>query len=339
MTRAMTHPLAPKNSHTTPPPSRPLPATMRAAAIDHFGPPNVLTTHTLPVPIPTTRQVLIELHSAGVGIWDAEIRKGDYAEGNERFPLVLGTDGAGIVVAHGSDAGRFPIGTPVWAYEFGGPKGGFYAEYVAVSASHVSHAPKELSLLEAGAGAVTSLTAQQGIDKHIKLRNGETILIFGAAGAVGTLAVQFARRTGAHVIATASSGEQTLRELGAEHVIDARAPDAVATLKSFAPNGLNAILALAGGAVLEKCAALLVKGGRLAYPHGVSPKPRKRAKVRNIAYDAKAGSREFEKLNRAVTEANLKVVIAKTHSLDQAAQAHEEIEQGHVVGRIALQIR
>lgn len=100
--------------------------------------------------------------------------------------------------------------------------------------------------------------------------------------AVRTQAVQFARRKVAHVIATASSGERILRDIGAEHVIDARVPDAAEKRKSFAPTGLNAILVLARGAVLEKCTGQLVDGGRLAYPNGVSPGPRKRAKVRRI---------------------------------------------------------
>jgi NADPH:quinone reductase-like Zn-dependent oxidoreductase len=316
---------------------------MRAAAIDRFGPPEVLTLHTLPVPEPGPNEVLIEVHGAGVGIWDADIRKGSFADGSERFPLVLGTDGAGLIVASGSDVHRLrrEEDEKVWAYEFSNPKGGFYAEYVAVDSDHVGHAPTGLTLLEAGASAVTGLTAEQGIDVHIALASRETILIFGATGAVGTLAVQFAKRKGARVIGTASSveGERVVRALGAAHVFDARAPNAPDRLKSSAPEGLNAILALAGGTALERCADQLVEGGRLAYPNGVSPEPRKRANVRVIAYDAEVGPKEFERLNRAVADAHLKVVIAKKYKLEEAAQAHERLEQGHVIGRIVLQIR
>jgi NADPH:quinone reductase-like Zn-dependent oxidoreductase len=322
--------------------ARTIPKTMRAAAIDRFGGPEVLTIHTLPVPEPGPHEVLIELHAAGVGIWDAAMRRGDYADGTEKFPLVLGTDGAGTIVDAGADVPTPKRGElEVWAYEFGNPKGGFYAEYVAVHSDHVGKVPRELTLLEAGASAVTGLTAQQGIDDHIELRSRETILIFGATGAVGTLAIQFAKRHGAYVIATATTagGEKTARELGAQHVLNPHLPNVAERLRAFAAEGLNAILALAGGDALEQCADQLVEGGRLAYPNGVEPEPRKRKNVRTIAYDAEASPEKFERLNRAVAEAHLKVLIAKTYRLEEAAQAHARLEQGHVIGRIALQIR
>jgi NADPH:quinone reductase-like Zn-dependent oxidoreductase len=196
-------------------------------------------------------------------------------------------------------------------------------------------------MLEAAASVTNGLTALQGIDDHIQLASRETILIFGATGALGTLAVQFAKRHGAYVIGTASSagGEKTLRELGATHVLDARAPNAPERLRAFAPEGLNAILALAGGDVLDKCSAQLVEGGRLAYPNGVSPAPRKRSRMRTIAYDAVASPKKIDEMNRAVADAHLKAIIAKTYKLDEAAQSHERLEQGQVIGRIALQIR
>jgi NADPH:quinone reductase-like Zn-dependent oxidoreductase len=150
--------------------------------------------------------VLIALHAAGVGVWDADIRGGWWPEGRPKFPLVLGTDGAGIIRAKGGRTRRFKIGDRVWAYEFINPKGGFYAEYVAVNAQHAARIPKRLDLLHAGASAVTGLTALQGIDDHLRVRRGTTILVFGATGAVGTLAVQFAKRHGARVIGTARGG-------------------------------------------------------------------------------------------------------------------------------------
>jgi NADPH:quinone reductase-like Zn-dependent oxidoreductase len=313
---------------------------MKAAALDRFGPPEVLTLHTLPIPKTSPKEILIAVHAAGVGVWDTEFRKGNYKDGKEKFPLVLGSDGAGIVAQVGKDVRRFKPGDEVWAYQFGGKKSGFYAEYVAVNADNAMRAPPELTLTEAGAAPATAITALQGVDDQIKLRKTETILVFGATGAVGTMAVQFARRTGAHVVATASTpdGEKTLHELGITDVFNSRAPDASARLKSFAPNGLNAVLAFAGGDDLERCIDQLAEGGRVAYPNGVEPEPRKRPKVRMIAYDGEGGRAEFERLNRAVTEARLRVVIADKFKLEDAAKAHARIEQGHVVGRVVLQI-
>jgi len=314
---------------------------MRAAAIDRYGPPEVLTIHSVPVPKVGPKDVLISLLAAGVGIWDAQIRKGEYSVGSKRFPRVLGSDGAGVVVEIGKDVDRFKEGDRVWAYEWGNSNTGFYAEYVAPNAEDVANAPDELTLIEAGAAAVTGLTALQGVDDHLKPDKSETILVFGATGAVGSLAVQFAKRTGAHVIATGSPGraQTTLHEIGIEQVFDSRAADAAERLRSFAPGGLNAILAFAGGDDLDQCIDQLVADGRVAYPNGIEPEPRKRPKVRMIPYDAVGGRAPLERLNRAVAESRLKVVIEKVYNLEQAAEAHARIEQGHVVGRIVLEIR
>jgi NADPH2:quinone reductase len=287
------------------------PATMRAEAIDRFGPPEVLTSHALPVPKVGPKDVLIASHTAGVGIWDAKIREGSYAEGPTKFPLVLGADGAGIVAEVGKDVRRFKPRDEVWAYEFNNKKGGFYAEYAVVKADNVAPLPKELTLLEAGAAAVTGLTALQGVDDHLKLKKTDTVLVFGATGAVGSLAVQFAKRTGANVVATATTGagERALRDVGIDQVLDPGADDAAARLRAFAPKGLTAVLAFAGGETLERLIDQVVEGGRVGYPNGVEPEPRKRAKIRVSAYDARSGREEFNRLNRAVAEAQLKVVI------------------------------
>jgi len=317
------------------------PALMRAAAIDKFGPPSVLTIHKVPVPKVGPKEVLIAVQTAGVGVWDGQIRDGSYKPGKERFPLVLGADGAGTIAEVGKDVRRFKEGDEVWAYQFTGSKGGFYAEYVAIKADNVGPAPKELTLMEAGAAAVTGLTGLQGIDDKLEVTKADTLLIFGATGAVGTLAAQFAKRTGAHVIGTASDdrGQSTLRDIGIEEFFDARADDAPSRLKAFAPQGLTAVLALAGGKALERCIEQVVDGGRVAYPNGAEPEPRKRAKIKVTSYDVEVGPDEFTRLNRAVTESNLKVIIDGTYKLDEAAAAHVRLERGHVIGRIALQIR
>jgi NADPH2:quinone reductase len=254
--------------------SRPstVPTVMEAVAIDRFGPPSMLKIHSLPVPKPGPHEVLIALHAAGVGIWDAKTRDGAWATGDERFPLVLGADGAGTVVARGARVRRFKPDDRVWAYAYGNRKGGFYAEYVAVKAEQVGRVPQRLDLLEAGAAAVTGLTALQGIDR-LRLDEGATVLIFGGTGAVGTLAIQFARARQARVLATASGqdGAALVTDLGAEAAIDARQDDAVERLRALAPDGLDAVLALAGGEALERCLALVRAGGGWPIPTASSP--------------------------------------------------------------------
>jgi NADPH:quinone reductase-like Zn-dependent oxidoreductase len=314
---------------------------MKAAAIDRFGPPSVLKLHRLPIPQPGAGEVLISLRAAGIGVWDGDIRGGWWPEGRPKFPLILGTDGAGVIAQKGRVRSRFKIGDRVWAYEFINPKGGFYAEYVAVNARHVAPVPKRLDLLSAGASAVTGLTAVQGIDDHLRVRRGTTILVFGATGAVGTLAVQFAKRHGARVIGTARgrAAIRLLKKLRVDGVVDLNRKDAPDRLRSFAPDGLDAALALAGGKALEQLLDQMRSGGRIAYPNGVEPTPRKRSKIRIESYDAIASPKNFARLNRAVEEARLQIPIAAVYSLAQAAKAHERIKRGHLLGRIVLRIR
>src|SRR5437899_5960006 len=203
-----------------------IPPTMKAAAIDRFGPPSVLTTHRLPVPRPGPREVLISLDAAGVGSWDGLVRDGSWRPWgpDRRFPIVPGTDGAGVVAATGANVRGVRPGDRVWACHYSNPKGGFYAEYVAVDVGSVGRAPEHLTLREAGAARTTGLTALQRLDDALHLRRGETIRIFGASGGVGSLAVQFAALRGAHAFGTASSPEAAtfVRGLGASALVDAR---------------------------------------------------------------------------------------------------------------------
>lgn len=319
-----------------------VPGSMRAAAVDRFGPPAALKVRTLPVPEPGPREVLIALHAAGVGVWDAAIRDGSWQPaGRSRFPLIPGIDGAGIVAKTGARVRRPAVGDRVYALEVANPNGGFYAEYVAVDAEHAAPVPRRFDLREAAAAVTTGLTALQGIDDTLRLRRGETVLIFGASGAVGTLAVQFAKRLRARVLATATGRAATalVRRLGAEAVVDARSRNAVDRLRSLAPDGLDAVLALAGGDTLERCLDLVRGGGRVAYPNGIDPEPRRRRGVRILPFDGVAGRREFARLDRAVAEARLRVPIATVYPLVQAAKAHARLERGQVLGRIVLEIR
>ena len=316
---------------------------MKAAAIDRFGPPSVLTMHELPSPEPGPNEVLIALFASGVGVWDADIRKGWWPEGKPKFPLVLGTDGSGIIAKRGARVRNFSEGDRVWAYEFINPKGGFYAEFVAVNSKNVGLVPKRLNLLQAGAMTVTGLTALQGIDVHLRVKATDTVLVFGASGAVGSLAVQFAKRRGARVIGTARGKEavELVRELGVDKVIDLTSDDAVEQLRGSAPNGIDAVLALAGGDSLQNVLRLLRSDGRVAYPNGVEPEPKSpgKTKLKLLPYDAEASPKEFERLTHTVEEAKLKVPIAAIHPLEEAAEAHARLERGHVLGRIVLQIR
>jgi len=312
---------------------------MRAAAIDSFGGPEVISVHVLPTPVPESREVLIAVHTAGVAKWDADMREGWSPTGHTKFPFVLGTDGSGTVAALGSRVRRFKPGDRVYASNF--EKAGFYAQYVAVESETVSLVPEALDLRHAGAIPITGLTALEGIDNALQLKKGESVIIHGASGGVGTLAVQFAKLRGARVLGTAcgEEGVPLLRRLVPDAAVDVHHGDIAGAAERFAPDGIDALLGLAGGEQLERCVDALRNGSRLAYPNGVEPEPRKRHGIEIIPYDGIPSVREFDRLNRAVNATGLKVPIAGTYPLADAAEAHERLGEGHILGKIVLSIR
>jgi len=318
-----------------------VPATMRAAAIDRKGGPEVLTLHQLPVPKPGPDEVLIALDTVGVGPWDIDVREKLAYWKDQQFPVVLGVDGAGTVAAVGPEVRGFKVGDAVYAYAWNNPKGGFYAEYVALPAKAVAHVPAGVGLKDAGAMPVSALTALQGIDDALHIRPGETLIIHGASGAVGSLALQFARLRGAKVLATASGedGMSFVARLGASAAVDGRHGDIGAAAREFAPGGVDAVLALAGGDALETCIDALKSGGRVAFPEGVRPQPQPRAGVPIVSYNALTGPEEYERLNKAIEAAKLEVPIAAEFPLSEAAKAQERMAAGHVLGKIVLRVR
>src|SRR5881227_1398023 len=289
-----------------------LPQTMQAAAIDRAGGPEVITLHTLPVPKPAADEVVIAVDTAGVASWDVYLRTHPQAIKHSAFPLVLGTDGAGTVAAVGEKVKRFKVGDQVYSYSWDNPHGGFYAEYVAVPAERVGHVPQGLTLQQAGAVATNGLTAIQGIDDALRLKAGDTLIIHGASGGVGSLALQFAKLRGVKVLATASGedGLTFVKGLGADAVVDGRHGDIAAAARTFAPAGVDAVLALAGGETLERCIDALRPGGQVAFPYGVKPEPKARPGVPISRYNAIPGVKEFERLNRAIEAVKLAVPIA-----------------------------
>lgn len=313
-----------------------VPLTMEAAVIDDFGPPSVLRmARSIPVPQVGASEVLIGLRAAGVGVWDLMMRDGSWQPLQDaKRPLILGTDGAGIVVQTGVAIDGLAVGDRVYAYGYGG----FYAQYVAVDAAFAGKMPAHLDFAEAAAASATGLTTLQGLYDVLKLSVGEKVLIMGASGAMGTLAIQFAKQCGARVIGSAS-GEDARRlvaGLGADEVFDARSAGGMAKVKEFASGGLDAAFVLGAGAGLEDYLDLVREGGRIAFPHGVTPPPRDRSGVMVTGYDLTTAPSDLERMTRLSTEIGLRVPIAAVYSLAEAAKVHQRLGEGHVRGRIVL---
>jgi NADPH:quinone reductase len=316
------------------------PGTMRAIAIDRFGGIDTLTLQTLPIPGIGPDEVLVRVEFAGVGEWDPFEREGGYAQmlGMEpAFPYVLGSEGAGTVAAVGERVDRFAPGDRVYAVGFLNPRGGLYAEYAAVNADLVSPIPGTLTLEQAAVVGGVGLTALRGLDDTLGVEPGESVMIFGAGGGIGHVAVQLAKRMGARVLAVASGedGVALAGRLGAEAVVDGRADDVLAAARAFAPGEIDAALLTAGGEAAGTALLAVRAGGRAAYPNGVQPEPRAPDGVRLDAYNGDPDRDIIDRLNRLVERGPFDVHVARTFPLEQAADAHRALGE-HYLGKLAL---
>jgi NADPH:quinone reductase-like Zn-dependent oxidoreductase len=315
-------------------------STMRAAALDRFGGVENIHLEQLPVPEPGPDEVLLRIESAGVGVWDPYEREGEFAKmfgSQPTFPYVLGSDGAGTVAAVGAQVHRFKEGDRAYALALVNPKGGFYAEYAAVKADNVSPIPKKLSVEQAGVMPSDALTALRGLDEILKLQKGESLMVFGAGGGIGHLAVQLAKRIGARVFAVASGddGVALAKRLGADAVANGRKDDIEAAARAFAPDGLDAALVTAGGEAADRALGAMKKNGRVAHPNGVMPAPKAPADVKVQSYDIEPSPQQIERLNRLIESGPFEVHVARTFPLDKAADAHRELDK-HYLGKLAL---
>jgi NADPH2:quinone reductase len=315
---------------------------MRAVTLRAFGGPERLQVETIPEPELAANEVLVKVEVAGVGEWDPFEREGGYAEmlgQTPRFPYVLGSEGAGHVSAVGADVRHLRHGEPVYAVGFLNPKGGFYAEYVAVDAGFVSPRPGGLTVEQAAVVGGVGLTALRGLEDVLQLQRGESVMIFGASGGMGHIALQLARRRGARVFAVASGddGAALASRLGAEVAVDGRKDGFLGAARAFAPRGFDAALLTAGGPAADQALTALRSGGRAAYPHGVRPEPRARPGVSLQGFHGDPDPDIVARLHRLIAEGPPEVRVSRTFPMAEVAQAHLALGQHHL-GKLALRI-
>jgi NADPH:quinone reductase-like Zn-dependent oxidoreductase len=228
-------------------------------------------------------------------------------------------------------------GDRVYALALANPKGGFYAQYIAVKAELASRVPGKLSVEQAGVMPVDAITALMGLDDTAGLKPGESVMIFGASGGIGHLAVQLAKRMGARVFAIASGedGVALARRLGADAVVDGHKDGFLSAVRKFAPNGIDVALVTAGGETTDAALAALREGGRVAYPNGVEPEPKARAGVTVKSYDGMPTARTIQKLNQLIDAGPFEVHVARTFPLSKAADAQRALGE-HYLGKLAL---
>lgn len=300
--------------------------TYRAVEFSEYGDSSVLHLSELPIPAPGPGQVRIAVRAASVNPIDWKIRSGKAFPA--KFPAIPGGDVAGVVEAVGPDVTEFAAGDEV----LGSATGGGYAEIVLAEATALAAKPAKLSWEQAAAVPAVTKTAYRALGL-LGLEKGETVLIDGAAGGVGTVAVQLAVRRGLTVIGTASEANHDyLRSLGAVPVVYG---DGLAErVREVAPDGVHAALDASGRGSLP--ALIELTGGTsrvitIAAPdagdHGV------RFTGGNPAEDVPGALAEGVQL---VADGHLRLPVAGTYPLAEAAAAQDESEAGHVRGKLIL---
>lgn len=320
------------------PRARAIPTEMRAAAIDHFGPPKSIHVERLPVPKLGKRDILVAVDAAGVGEWEADLAEGAYQDMKPHFPRVLGSDGCGTVVATGDSVKRFERGDRVYGWALGNPKGGFFAEYAAIDERNAAYIPDNIPFEEAAGLAVSGITALDGLDR-LELDEGDDLIIFGASGGVGHVALQLAKHLGLRVFAVASKedGLRLVNRLGADGAVEGHSKNLRRKAREFAPDGFAGALVFAGGTGWKAELELVVKGGRVACPNGVEPEPIVPEGVTLEMYDAEESPEVFERLNDLISRGPFHVELSRTYPLEQTARAVLDVQRHHV-GKIAIKI-
>jgi NADPH:quinone reductase-like Zn-dependent oxidoreductase len=307
--------------------------TMRGVRIHQFGGPEVLQLETLPIPRPGPGQLLLKVGAASVNPVDYKIRQGEFPPiGADQLPAMLGRDASGTVVAVGAGAAA-KSGEAI--YGMPGTDRGAYAEYVLLDPGEWAHRPANLDDIAAAAVPVAGLTAWQGLFDHGELRAGQRVLIHGAAGGVGHLAVQFAVDCGAMVLATASARDlDFVRSLGASKVVDYRAERFEEIVQD-----IDLVLDLIGGDTQLRSFGVLKPGGMLvsslAEP---SQDEAHRYGVRGVRYTARPDGAQLAEIAVLIEQRKVAVTVSEVFPLAQVQAAQRRLEEGHLRGKLVLRV-
>ena len=309
--------------------------TMKAVVIHEYGGPEVLKYEDVPQPEPKQDQLRIHVIAAGVNPVDGMIRSGMFdKEGPRAFPVILGGDISGVVERVGSNITKFKSGDPVFAYVSLDNSGG-YAQYAVVTEREAAPKPKSLTYVEAAAVPIVALTAWQALIDTAKLKAGQTVLIHGGSGGVGSFAIQIAKAHGAKVIATASTANQELlKQLGADVAIDY-------TKQNFenVAKDVDVVLDSIGKDTLARSYGVVKKGG-IIVSLVARPDPAELEKhgIRGEALSVDPNSDELSEIGKLIDEKKINVIVSQTFPLSEARKAQEQVATGHTRGKIVLKV-
>lgn len=331
---------------------------MKAIQMTAGGGVDVLQLADIPVPdLPSPSHMRIKLGAAGINPLDTKLRKSPYFP--DQLPCVLGCDGAGIVEAVGEAVHRFEPGDEVYFFNGGlGSEPGNYAEYSVVHEDFAAFTPRHATLEEAAALPLALITAWEALLDRGNLLEGQSVLIHGAGGGVGHIAVQIAKQAGASVLATVGSPEKAawVTSLGADRVFVYRDVDfATAVLDWTNGRGVDLVFDTVGGDTFCRSIACTKVYGRIVslLQWNCGAEDMKLARSRNLSlvfelmltptlmdmHDQRVHQRRILEEGARLIEADkLKIKVSHVLPLAQAAQAHRMIEEGHTTGKIVLRI-
>jgi NADPH:quinone reductase-like Zn-dependent oxidoreductase len=306
------------------------PATMKAIVLHQSGGPEVLKYEDAPRPHPKDDEILIRVMAAGVNPVDVFIREG---RGNQ-FPLIPGMDVAGVVEQAGNKVTKFKRGDAVYAYLSFEEQGG-YAEFAVTKQDHAALKPKSIDFEHAAAVPLAATTAWQALTEKAGLRAGQTVLIHGGSGGVGTFAVQIAKARDAKVIATASTANQDLlKQLGVDQPIDYTTTKFEDVVKD-----VDVVLNAVRGDTLARSYGVVKKGGIIVSITG-PPDPTELEKhgIRGTGLSAHPDAKVLEELAKLIDSGKITPIVSAVMSLVDVTKAQQQIASRHTRGKIVLKV-
>jgi NADPH:quinone reductase-like Zn-dependent oxidoreductase len=306
---------------------------MKAVVVHEYGGPEVLKFENAPRPEPRENEILVRVIAAGVNPVDSLIRSGKYAKFfGTTLPLIPGYDIAGVIEKTGTKITKLKIGDAVYGYPLWG---GGYAEYAVATEGEATAKPKSLNYIEAAAVPLVALTAWQALIDSAKLSAGQTVLIHGGSGGVGSFAIQIAKACGAKVIATASTKNQDLlKELGADVAIDY-----TTTKFEDVAKDVDVVLDSVGKDTLARSYGVLKKGGFVAtLVARLDQAELDKHGIHGASISVKPDANELAEITKLIDDKKIKVIVSQVFPLTEAVKAQEQAATGHTRGKIVIKI-
>jgi NADPH:quinone reductase-like Zn-dependent oxidoreductase len=310
-------------------------AVMKALVVHEFGGPEVMKYEDAPRPEPKDDEILVRVLAAAVNPVDSYVRQGMFAKrGMDNRPAIIGYDISGVVQKTGANAKKFKAGDKVYSY-LSVMRGGGYAEFAIAKESETALKPKNINFEEAAAVPLAATTAWQSLVDEAKLNAGQTVLVHGGSGGVGSFAIQIAKARGAKVIATASTAHQDLlKQLQVDQAIDYTTTKFEDMVKD-----VDVVLNCVRAEALARSYGVVKKGGIIV---SITDEPDQTEciehGIRGSRLGAHPDAKVLEELTKLIEAGKMKPIVSQTLPLADASKAHQQIETHHTLGKIVLKV-